>query len=133
MMKWMVYKENFNTKEVVPYNIFDHTIFYEEVEKLKNLRKPLTKEELSTKLKRLLRCYYWSKCEYETVITSWPPYISPQEIQKLNKEAQQYEEKFGSPLCKVPVSLSVGIKVDIYDQVDLNWDAFVDYVYKEIN
>lgn len=132
-MKWMVYKENITTKEIVPYNIFDHTIFYEEVEKLKNLRKPLTKEELSTKLKRLVRCYYWSKCEYETVVTSWPPYIFSEEVQNLAKEAKRHEEKFGSPPYKIPIPLEVGIKLDIYDQVALNWDAFVDYVYKEIN
>ena len=43
-----------------------------------------------------------SKCEYEVVITSWPP-MPPERGFK-------------------------DLKVDIYDQLELNWTAFFKYV-----
>lgn len=45
-------------------------------------------------------CYYWSKCEWEIILSHWPP----------RKNAQE-------------------LKIDVYDQVMLNWPIFCDYIW----
>ena len=97
-MTWLAYVYDFSTKKIEVFNIFEHYSFRESVEKLK--RKKLSKNEFAEKLKRELMYYFWSKCEYEVVITSFPP--------------------------NLPI---VGRKADVYEQVSLNWDIFVDYVW----
>lgn len=67
-----------------------------------------------------LRHEYWSRSEYETIVTSWPAYITQEEIDRLNKE---------EPRQRKPVNLEVGYKLDIYAQVMINWDRFIDYVW----
>lgn len=94
-MEWYVYYDDFNTNKIIKWNIFRHYSFNEEAEKL--LKKGLSKEEFSEKLKCSLMHYMWSKCEYEVVV----------------------KELIGSGY----------IKVDIYNQVTMNWDRFVDYVW----
>ena len=49
------------------FNIFDHYSFMESVRKL--LKKPMSKEEFSELLRREVLYYYWSKDEWELVIT----------------------------------------------------------------
>lgn len=44
--------------------------------------------------------YFWSKCEWEIIISGWPP-----------------RDDFNDA------------KIDVYDQVKLNWDKFVDYTW----
>lgn len=62
-----------------------------------------TKEELAEHLKSELRYYFGFKCEWEILISPWIG----------NKECEE--------------------KIDVRDQVMLNFDVFVDYVwsYKE--
>ena len=52
------------------------------------------------RLDKLLMYYFWARCEYEIVLTGWP---SP----------EYTKDK----------------KIDIYDQVTLNYQAFVDYIW----
>ena len=68
----------------------------------KLLKEDLTVEDFASKLKRILMYYFWSKCEHEVIIQAWPP--SHSDVEK---------------------------KVDIYDQVLLNWDVFVNYVLQK--
>lgn len=118
-MIWNVYRHDFNRRTIEIFNVFDHGSFREDVEKLLKNKK-LTKEEFEEKLKRLTKYCYWSKCEHEVVITSWCPYISKEELDRLNKEDIKY---------RTSVNLTVGKKIDIYDQLNLNWNSFVEYVY----
>ena len=64
------------------------------------LSKCKTKEELAEELEKELQYYFQSRAEWETVIKPWCG-------------GGDYE----------------GIKIDIYDQVMLNFDVFVDYVW----
>ena len=45
--------------------------------------------------------YFWSKCEYEILITTW-------------FERKDFKDE----------------KIDVYDQLQLNWNAFIDYIWK---
>ena len=48
--------------------------------------------------------YFWSKCEYEIIVTCNP------EWDRFKKE-----------------------KIDVYDQLQLNWNKFVDYIWENKN
>ena len=45
--------------------------------------------------------YFWSKCEYEIIITCWPKW-------------DKFKEE----------------KIDVYSQLNLNWDKFVNYIWE---
>lgn len=93
---WNVFYHNSNAKKIEFFNIFDHWKFKEEVEKA--LKKSKTKEELEKAVKSELMRYFWSKYEWEVLITTFP---------------EREDET---------------IKVDVYWQVINNFDRFVDYI-----
>lgn len=96
---WNVYIEDFNNRCIKTYNIFDHRGFKEDLLKIYNEYKD-NKDEFLIKLQKSLQYYYWSKCEWEIILSDWPP------SKKFNDE-----------------------KVSVYDQLVLNWDVFTEYVW----
>lgn len=126
-LKWTVYRYDINKREIVEFNIFDHWRFEEDVKK--DLRRCKAKEEFAEKLKNHLMYYFWSKCEYEIVITSWVPYITKSELDRLNSEREKTLKEYGREPGSLYVNPDVGEKIDIYEQVKLNWSVFVDYVW----
>lgn len=102
MLVWNTYCGNFNSGEIEVHNVFDHWRFLEDCRK--NAKKNgEDKDAFAEQLKRDLMYYYWSKCEWEVIIDHWPP-----------------SERFRSE------------KIDVYDQVLLNWDLFVEYVWQHV-
>lgn len=104
-MEWNVLIGDFNSGEIESYNVFRHSGFVRDV--AQTLRKfsastPWDAEGLENELNRILRYYFWSKCEWEIVVSHWPP--CPKN-KKLRSE-----------------------KVDVYSQVMLNWDVFYQYL-----
>ena len=95
-MKWNVYWHDFNAKKIKTYNIFDHWKFKEDVER--DLERYKNREDFADALKSHLRYWFWSKTEWEILISPW-------------------------------VGKADTIKIDVYDQVMLNWDTFVDYCW----
>ena len=99
MLKWYVYLENVNSRSIVTYNVFKHFNFYQDVkEEIKRIE---NKQDFSERIKRIARYYFWSKCEYEILITSWIA-------------TNNFKDK----------------KIDVYDQLELNWDRFIDYIWE---
>ena len=66
----------------------------------KSLKKFKNKEDFAKQLRSDLFYYFGSKCEYEVIIAPWVGGRDTKEI-----------------------------KIDIYNQVMLNWDVFLDYVW----
>lgn len=95
-INWYVYYHDSNSQKIVKWNVFNHGSFKEEVAKL--LREKFNKEEFSEKLQKELMYYFWSKCEYEIILSPW-------------------------------TGQADDIKIDIYDQIMMNFDRFVDYVW----
>ena len=60
-----------------------------------------TKEEFDNALESELRYYFWCKAEWEIIVSPWCGDRDTKEV-----------------------------KIDVYDQVMLNFDLFVDYVWK---
>ena len=102
MLVWNVYYENFNKRKIETFNIFKHYRFWEDCIKNKKKNKN-NKDNFVEQLRRDLRYYYWSKSEWEIILTSW----------SLRKD---FDEE----------------KIDVFDQIELNWDRFVDYVWNNI-
>ena len=102
MIKYNVYREDINRKTIEVYNIFNHHSFLNDCKKyLKEYAED--KEVCFEKIKASLQYYFWAKCEWEVIISDWPP--SPKE----------YNFK--------------SIKIDVYDQVYNNWEFFKEYVW----
>lgn len=97
-IKWNVYYYDINKQKMADFNIFDHGGFLKDVKK--DIKKFKNKEVFSNQLKSELMYYFWSKVEWEIVISPC------------------YENK---KCCDV--------KIDVFNQVMLNWDVFVDFVW----
>lgn len=69
-MKWLVYYQSFNGKEITTFNIFDHPGVLQDCKKayrkFKNDRDKFFEEVQST-----LMYHYWAKCEYEIILSPW--------------------------------------------------------------
>ena len=128
---WNVYKYNINSKKIEQFNIFDHWRFKEAVEY--DLNKINDKEKFSEELKNNLLYYFWSKYEYEIVITSFPIHIDKKELDRINSDYESYCEYYGHAPYLMYVNPDVGEKIDIYSQIMLNYNIFLDYLweYKE--
>lgn len=100
-MKWFVFVESVNRKEIYEMNVFDHGGFTADLEKF--LKKRPTREELSEELRHITMYYFCSKCEWEVLLTSW--------VHGGRDDAPE-------------------LKIDVYDQLKMNWDHFVDYVWQ---
>lgn len=98
-MVWNVYVENFNKKEIEVYNIFDHVSFDNGVKKAYKQHKD-DFDAFAESVKRELMYYFWSKCEWEIILSDWPP-------------SGKFDVK----------------KVSVYDQIMLNWETFIHYVW----
>ena len=97
---WYVFFYNFNKGCIETYDVLQHGRLIEDLKKL--ARKKLDKATFKEELRKSLMHYFWAKCEYEIIISAWPP----------NENAKDE-------------------KVDIYSQIMLNYDAFCDYILGE--
>lgn len=63
-------------------------------------KKKLERKEFEEELGRILRYCFWSKCEYELQLFPWP---------SSDKDS--------------------GFKIDVWNQIEANWQRFADYVW----
>jgi len=98
--KWYVFFHSHIDKAIKQFNIFDHPTFAAKFEKIR--KKKLDKDEFAEEIRSILFYHFNSKYEYEVIIGA------------LSNHRKDDEE----------------IKVDIYSQVMLNWDVFIDYIYQ---
>lgn len=116
---WNVFYENPNVG-IETWNVFRHTSFCNEVEAM--LAEEVDKEKFEKCLHRSVMYYFWSKSEYEVIVAPWPCHISRVESQIIkNNELPQYRQV---------INIEGSDKFSIYDQIKLNWDAFVDYCWR---
>ena len=101
---WKVYVYDINMRGIRQYNIFNHSGFcnslYKEFASVTETDTLPSYEEVEKILEKELRYYFWGKCEWEVVISSFPPSDKDKDL-----------------------------KVDVYSQVMLNFEKFVSYVY----
>ena len=121
-LTWNVFINSFNGNKIEEYNVFHHGRFCEDVDKaVKKYKKDLKDETLTEKskkalleafkdsVKRDLMYYFWSKYEWEIGIT------------------EPFDDHIIKQDCKYPWE-----KVDVYNQVMMNFDIFFDYIYRNL-
>ena len=86
------------SRSIETFNVFEHGSFREYVKKA--AKKYQNKEDFAKQLRSEVMYYFWSKCEWEVLVTPW---ISPRESEKK--------------------------KIDVCWQIMNNWDVFVDYTW----
>ena len=97
---WNVFVGNFNLRRIEVYNIFDHSSFRKDC--AKNAKKfKNDKASFAEGVRGDLMYYFWSKCEWEIILSRWPSHDDDREE-----------------------------KVDVYTQVAINWDQFIDYLWE---
>ena len=101
-LKWFVFVEDINKKQIKVYNIFEHKDFMEDCddawEDYINEHRDFSK--FKKDIESNLMYYFWSKCEWEIVLSDFPP-------------SDSFQKK----------------KIDVYQQVKINWDKFIDYLF----
>jgi hypothetical protein len=116
-LTWNAYIEDRNSNTIKVFNIFNSFRFISDIIKANNKYK--NDFEFLQEVRSSLMYAFWSKSEYEVIITSWPPYIEKEEFERLTKEDIKY---------RTWLNLSMGEKIDIYNQVMINWEAFKLYL-----
>lgn len=96
-LEWNVFYYDSRTKEIKISNVFNHSKYKKEVEEL--LQQCTSLEDFSDELKNITAYYFWSKCEWETVIHPW---VGDEKAAK---------------------------KVDVFWQLKNNWDRFIEYLW----
>ena len=101
-LKWFVFIEDINKKRIRVYNIFEHKDFMEDCndawENYKNKHHDFLRYQEN--IDSILMYYFWCKCEWEIILSNFPP-------------SDSFHEK----------------KIDVYQQVKINWDKFIDYIF----
>lgn len=125
-LTWNVIVEDINGRKMIPYNIFEHGSFAKAL--IINNKRYEDDNEFAEQTRQQLMYYFWSKSEWEFIATSWPPYINLEELDRLNKEKVEYKEKYDREPYVLDVNTNVGEKLDVADQVLMNWLAFKEYL-----
>lgn len=100
VMEWFVYRYNINSQKIERFNIFKKKDFQESIKSILNC-KTLTKLQLAEAARQELVYHYWARAEHEILISAW-----------------------------VGGNGEETLKVDIYSQVMLNWEKFVEYLWE---
>lgn len=124
---WNVFVEDINARKIEVHNIFDHHRFMED---LVDIKKEVMNDRnaFADKVRSSLMYFYWSKCEWEVVVTSWPPYVDSKEVDRLADEKTNMLIDYGR-FYRESVNLETAEKIDVYDQVMMNWDVFIEYLW----
>lgn len=69
----------------------------------KRTKKVDNRDDFSEEVRHICMYYFWSKFEWEIVLKQWTGHDNPKQM-----------------------------KVDVYDQLKLNWDRFIDYLWDNI-
>lgn len=130
MLSWKVIMEDPNQQKIIYYDLFKGNHWITVARELK-LQYPIF-QAWSDAFRQKLMSQYWSRCEYEVVVTSWPPYINVEDIKKLQDEVEEKEKKWGNKPLRVNITPTVAKKIDIFEQLDANWAVFSQYVWRNI-
>ena len=125
---WNIFAEDVNSGKIKVYNLFEYCWpFLVDLVKIKKKYKD-NFIEFAEDVRSTLQYYYWAKSERETIITSWPPYIEADELERLNNTKEELLNNNGK-FYRTSVNLNCSYKIDIYTQIMMNWDRFIEYLW----
>lgn len=124
MKKFNVIVYNINDKNFESYDIIPYLVSrYNKTKK----EKPVTFEEFKEFVKDESMYQWWSRCEYEIILSPWPYVSSPSE--RWNKEGENDIEAWKEHWKK---HLNECQKIDVYHQVRMNLDVITNLVMESI-
>ena len=133
MIEWNVYIENENNTKIVSYNIFKHVTFLRSMaEFLINLKNGGVEEYndiIDDELRRICRYYFDAKVEWEIVLTDSFACVKYEAWQNLNERVRKSIQENKRVPARVFAPLEVSKEISAYDQLELNWNAFSNYVW----
>lgn len=94
-------KDDFKKIQPEIKKFFEKHVWSVEYKKCKSLDE-LIEYALEERLDKMCMYYFWAKCEYEVIVSAWPP--------------RDRSDR----------------KIDIYTQLKENWDIFKDLVFREL-
>ena len=100
MLTWNVYTGDFSSQRIKVFNIFEHISFSNGCKKAAELSGD-DAVAFAESIRRELQYYFWRKCEWEVILSGWP-----------SRDTFHTE------------------KVDVYSQIMLNFDVFIDYLWR---
>lgn len=139
-MFWNVKYFNFNKQIIQDFNVLKN---YEEWIK-EQKKKCATKDEFAEVLKREMMWRFWSKCEWELIISIdnkdniWlSPWVGCRNIDEVKINVTNdnsfnwrgFAEKHISSQVYTNKIYTNKAKIDVYDQIEWNWKEFVDYIW----
>lgn len=128
-LQYFVYVENFNKNKIEKYNVLSDAIV-EEI--LDNAVENPTKENFAKATEQVFKYYFWARSEWEVIVTDWPPHVGISEVNRLVNEVDKYTAVMGKEPYLLMTKLNVAEKIDVYDQLKLNWNILIDYMYREL-
>ena len=105
-LEWYAFRYDWNSHNLVQFNVLGER-FAEDILKRIKRDKISNYEDLKEGIRRELMYHYWSKAEYEVLVTDLFP--------------KDYED-----FCKS------SIKIDVWYQLEYNLDRIVEYIMKEL-
>ncbi len=69
-LQWFVFMDNRNSKTIEPFNVFRHRSFREDC--VKAVKESENISEFKNRVCREIKYYFWAKCEFEIILSSWP-------------------------------------------------------------
>ena len=127
-LQWNVYHFDFSNKDLHIYNVFEHRSFNNDVQELLK-KKDITREDFAEKLRREAKYRFWAKCEWECVITGCEPHIDRREFERLMSEYEECGKDVKRLWLRTSIRLADKNKIDVYEQLMLNWEQFEAYVW----
>ena len=129
---WGIYYNDSNTNDdnITQYNLFD--LNWPMLGALYCINRVCKTEDdfdFFAKEVNMAICHnVWSRCEYEVIVTSWPFFIDEEQLDKIIKEKENNESE-DEMFVRRAINVK-GIKIDPYQQVMMNWDAFINYLWE---
>lgn len=130
MLSWKVIWDDINKHEIGTYDLFKSGYWERVARELKQTFP--NRKEWENRFRTKLMSQYWCRSEYEVIVASWPPSIEIAELERLNSEVRRYEENYEHKPYRVTPHIEKAEKIDIYSQLEMNWDIFIDYVWRNI-
>lgn len=136
---WNVIHESINRGNIEQWNVFNHGGFMKDVikafDKYKN-----DKEEFLNRVKSSAMYYYWSKCEWEVVLSNEDgrmvvtPWIGSHDIRLDVTDDENFDwSGFYNKMTERYVAKDASVKIDVYDQLMFMWEEFTDYLWYSLN
>lgn len=129
-LSWKVYVSNYG--DIEEYDVFSYGSL---IEYIKSFKKEHGEdhEAIMRDLRAMLMYLFYHKYEWETEISDYTPRIPVEHIDELKEYVESYEKEYGTKLKTVSVNLMTSKKIDVFQQIDMNWDRFSEYVISNLD